>query len=869
MLQNKNGSSPFADQEYLRSSSSKNNKSEAFKKKVTAKDIDEFERAFSDEDSDVKVYEGKGLFSALKTKAEAHTHQSQPSQNHTPASTKSEPVEKAAEEPKEDLYAELNIDIDAFLASLGGSATSKNATAASLSKSKPNIETVKSSPVKAASEVKQEASAPAQPAPANKKADETATRNFELKNKKISASASNRTRTFSLSDVAKRKIAEDESVDIKNGVRVLSEDKQSDEAILESAPTGKGKGNILDSITPEKGEDIFVAVDKAVKRKKNLLSQGFLQESVEQARKKEKKKKKEKALLTGKELFAHLAKTNAVEKVQLIFALIVLCISFAITVLPSFYSPGNLLEPVFANGFRVYALINMLLLIAVIAVFYKTYSSAIKSVIAFKPNSDTVLLIITAFVFVHQIAVLFNAAILTSSSNYILVVVFAAAMKSLANYYKSSAALTSLKALMKSGSLQSIQPVENKADADALANGITKKGNPKILYCAKVDTAENLTSGIGEGQNESRFYVFSNIAILLVGFITSLIVYFTTSDNNFFLTVLLSFVCLCSPIMKDTVCAINIYFENLKLAKIGAAATEYDGIHSVGKANGIAMDVSDIFTCDVSSFRVFSTSAMNQNQAALYASAVTMGADCLMGRCFKDFVKELGVSLPVTENIQYEERLGFSAWVDGKRVLLGNREMLVQHSLPAPDPAQEKKRAGKYFVMYLVVEGNLTASFLVNYRVLSDIRKMSGEFNKTGLVLMVTSKDPALTHVEIAKRLGIDMAGVKVLSQKGSDIMTEYRSNKAMRVSSGLVCTRKSKSIMQLIIGAHNIYTSDRLIFDFHILGQAAGMLLLLLSLVLGLPLFRNPFAIILLHTFWSAGSYFISSGEYKNLFRR
>ena len=44
--------------------------------------------------------------------------------------------------------------------------------------------------------------------------------------------------------------------------RVLSKDRE-DRAILEAAPMGKGGKGLADSVKPDKGEDIFDAVEKA------------------------------------------------------------------------------------------------------------------------------------------------------------------------------------------------------------------------------------------------------------------------------------------------------------------------------------------------------------------------------------------------------------------------------------------------------------------------------------------------------------------------------------------------------------------------------------------------------------------------------
>lgn len=828
MSDKKNGISPFRNEEYLQSSSSKNNK---FKKQVTKEDINEFEAVFSEAQESSKGADGKGFFSSFKAKNEKAPEQIQQTQA---ASVPTPPVPTVSGSSDEDLYAVQSVDIDAFLESLGAAPAA---------------------PKKAENTQK---NIPQQ--------DDSHTRAFTVQKKNDKTKVSQRTRHFNLSDSVKDKIKKsipvpDENADIINGVRVLSKDKPSDEAILEAAPTGDGKESILDSVSPEKGEDIFTAVDKAVKKKKNLSSQGFSQNNTDSARKKAKKKKEEETLLTGKALRASLIKESKGTKVRLVVSVVLFFICLVFTALPSFYSPGNSLEYMFANGGRIYAIVNVAALLILVVAFFKNFAAAIKSIINLKPDGNTCLFIITLFVLVHDICVtVLQTAGLNGVRMYTLLAVFSLGIKCLGDYFKTQTALRCLVTIMKSKSLQSVQPVENKADADSLAQGITDEGNPKILYCAEVEPGDNLTAGIGPRRDESTYYTYGSIIVLLSGIVMAMAVYFKSRDGGFFLTTLLSVICLCMPVMSDTVRAINVYFENLKLNRLGAAATEYEGIHSVGKANGVAMDVSDIFTAEVSRFRLIPGVYMDKNEAAVFASSVTIGAESLTGKCFSDFIKQLGAELPEAENVQYEERLGYSAWVKGKRVLVGNREMLIQHSIPAPDKADEKRYAKNKFVMYLVIEGQLTASFLVNYKVLSAIKKLSFDFNKTGLVLMLTSKEPCLSHKEVSKRLSLDTAGVKILSTKGNSIINEYRSNKAMRISSGLVCSRKSRSLLPLIVSTHNLYVSDKFLYNIHLLGQVVGFLLLVLSQVLNMPLFFNPFTIVLLHLLWSAGAYFLSA---------
>lgn len=838
MSENKSGISPFRNEEYLKSSSSRNNRSAEFRNKVTEKDKNEFNEVFSDEELDSGIHDGTGLFSSFRVNAPQQKAAPKAQKPSAPAIKKSAPAPVKAPAPaasysSDDLYAVPDVNIDALISSLA----SGTAPSGHISEKKPVS-------VKADSDEQ--------------------TKMFNSSPTPKKQQMSERTRSFSLNSKAKSKIKATipkphKQADIKGGVRVLSENKMDDEAILETMPSGDDAVNPLDVVSAKKGEDIFSAVDKAVKKSKNLSSQGFSQNSVASARQKAKKKKQEDAVLTGKNLAASLAKSCNTMMIQLVFCVALFFLTSILTILPAFYTEGNILEFMFGGGGTVYSVINIVLLVVMILVFIRNYISAVKGIISLKPNSDTVLLIVTLFVLLHDVATaIMNTAGLNGVRMYTLVAVFAAAFKCLGDYFTTRTKLHGVNVVLKGKNLQSVHPVKNKADADSLAQGITDKGNPNILYCAKIDACDSMPEVNPENSASQKYYTFLSIAVLVLSFVLSVFVYIRSKNGGEYMTSLLSSICLCLPVLSDTLRSINIYFENMSLRKSGAAATSYEGIRLVGKANGVVMDISDIFTAEVSSFRLTPDAYISKNDAALYASSVTMAADTLTGKCFGDFAKQTESDVPEAENIQYEDLLGYSAWVNGKRVLVGNRKMLIQHSIPAPDENEEKKYAKNKFLMYLVVDGQLSATFLVNYKVISSIKKLSGSFNKTGLVLMLTSKEPCLPQIEIANRLGIDAAAVKLLSGKGSSIINEYRGNKMSKTTGGLVCTKKSKALLPLVLSAHNLFNSDKLLFNIGILGQAAAFLLIVLSHLLNMPIFHSPFTIVFLQLVWSVAIWFL-----------
>lgn len=732
-----------------------------------------------------------------------------------PSLKKKEPEATAVS--NEDLYATPDVDIDAFIESLTGK---KSATP----KSKATVQ-------------------------------------------KKEAGITQKTRSFNLNESFKKRVSEatklpGEEKNIKKNVRVLVKSKQSDRHILDILPDEEEKTNIIDILGTQKGENIFEAVDKAVT--KDTASAAFAA-AVEKRNKTVKNNREKKAISAGKALRASLIKQNKTRRLQLIFCLAVFIPCAILTLLPSFYVEGNGLSFLFANGARVYSFINILLVCTMAGVFYKNIISGALSIKNLNPESNCSLFVVTLFILLHNIvSFIMGSAALDGTKIYTCFAAFAFTANCLAEYFNTRTALGSLSAVVKSKSLQSVQPVENKSDAVKISGGITDNQDVNILYSTEVEIGDSLTDKAGNRHSEGKFYSLSLATVIICALILGILSFITQGSIPQLFTVIIGVICFCSPVTVGTACSVLNYMTNYKLNKEGAAATSNEGVRLVGKAHGVAMDISDIFTAEVSSFRTVPGTLMKKSTAALITSAVLINAKTLMGKSFEKFVAQTGAELPVTESVEYEEKLGFSAWVSGKRVLVGNREMLIQHSIRVPDEREEKHYAGNRFVMYLVVDGMLTASFLVNYKALSSVRRLTDEFNKTGLVLILTSREPFLDYKETAKRLSLESAGVRILSGKAEKIVTAYRNSNVPAISSGLICSKAGHGLLSLVVRAYNLYTSDKFLFNIHLAGQIIAFILLTLGLIFNMPLFFSPFTIIFLELIWSICAYFITTQKSK-----
>ncbi len=641
--------------------------------------------------------------------------------------------------------------------------------------------------------------------------------------------------------------------------RVLSK-KSSDKTLLEASPTGKAKGNVADNVRLEDGEDLFLAVERAESKKKKGVfnAKG---KSADFMLDKANKKKKEEVLMKAKELAAVLAKQTLKQKIQLIILGILTLVSAVLCILPTVYVAGGPLEIMFKDGARLYAIINIVLLLLAAAAGYDRLWGAFKTLKGFKVDSCTSLFFMFVLISAHSLVLLFlQKAQGAENWFYTLYFVFSLIAAVLSENLKAKTALRNLSVVVKSGVLDSIHTVENKLDSSVLSKGLGSKGADKVLYCAQADTIKGLNGNLGKRSSEDKFYNLLHLTVLAAGLITGIVVIVRTKDAAMFATAIVACICLCGPIMCELARTVLLYRENKKLNMSYAAVTSYEGLKTMEKASAVAMDASDLFIAKVSKFRAVRGSRLSTHDCAVLASAALKESGSLLWSGFESFESEIDGELPEAFELEYDYRKGYSCSCAGRNVLVGNRKMLLKNEIEAPSKEEEKKYAGSKCAMYVVIDGILSATFLVSYEIIPSLRKAAVSFNKTGLVLLLTSREPCLTENLVSLKLGTDISAVKILSQDASDLMDEYRLNRSMRQANSLVCSRRKKSLFSLVVAAKKLCENDRFVLFMHVAGQALAFIMLLCCVILNVPAFMNPFVIIALQALWSTLSILVTS---------
>lgn len=646
--------------------------------------------------------------------------------------------------------------------------------------------------------------------------------------------------------------------------RVLAKDTD-DSAILERQSSETFNPSITDSVKIHDGEDLFDAVEK-VGKKKNSPFQRFADKSSIKAFQQRTKKDRQKeqfisASALSKELKNKRNKTKKNVKILLVLSAVLVILSF----LTAAYTPDGALQFLFGNGARVFTAINLVLLAGCVAVSFSRFKEAFETVKEFQADGNACLVITVLFVILQLVI-----ALITGMYEETGILVYApfAAFACLVSEYNEYLYLTklsqSVSLMMRSGQLVGVESISNKADAAALAHGISDNGEPLIYYSADTSFPENLMSSSKSKTSDDKFFGVCGIAVIVFGIVFGVIMSVVNKSASLFAICFAGFVCLCMPNLRNIVLTKLSEKTNASLSSYGATVVSFDDCDEIGKANAVVIDAGDIFVSSVSKFRVVPGSRMAQSDAVVYAASTLKKTKSLLANCFDDFLEESGIKLPEAEDVKYEDRLGYSSWVAGRRVLVGNREMLIQHSISCPSKEEEDRYSKGRSVMYVAVEGIIAATFIVTFSVRGEVRKSVSGFNATGLVLMLNSADAWLNEDNASSKLGADKATIKITSTKGSEIIASYKNNPPHKDDCGLICSKKQKNVLPLVNAAHNLFSAEKLALLIYTVGTVLSFVFLLLFAILKASVSFTAVTCIVLQVLWAAASYYVGLTRIK-----
>ena len=306
----------------------------------------------------------------------------------------------------------------------------------------------------------------------------------------------------------------------------------------------------------------------------------------------------------------------------------------------------------------------------------------------------------------------------------------------------------------------------------ALARDLEQK-DPWVLLSRPVQTAENdfIEQSLSERASERRARKVSYI-LLAAAVLGGLAFLLPGHGWNRSVAAMTAVLCMGAPLSSTLVAGLAALRLQKAAAAMGAVVPGWPAIEELGGIDTIELDADDLFTTDsvtLEDIRIFKGGRIDR--AILYAASVlNQSCDTLRG-LFRQIIEDRTDILFAVKDLEEHPGLGFSAWCDNNRILIGTRRYMEQEDVALPEQEYEDTHSknGELQILYLAVSGNLHAMFVLRYVGGRNVAHSLASLQKENIRLLVTSRDPSLTARHITEAYHLPEGMVTLLDREQCD----------------------------------------------------------------------------------------------------
>ncbi|MBR4172752.1 MAG: hypothetical protein IKR46_00070, partial [Clostridia bacterium] len=307
----------------------------------------------------------------------------------------------------------------------------------------------------------------------------------------------------------------------------------------------------------------------------------------------------------------------------------------------------------------------------------------------------------------------------------------------------------------------------------------------------------------------------------------------------------------------------NMFLSDIsnQLSEYKSAICGYEGAYVTQNADGIVMEAADLFANNACDFHGIKTcSGAKVDDAIINAAAVMIQTKSPLAHVFDDIIIGKQSILPKVEGVTYEEKMGTSAWIYKKKVLVGTREMMLKHGVSIPQESFEKKFTIKdRKALYLAVDGNLNALFVVSYNADPDLKRELRKLEKSDITLIVKSSDPYINEESLRELFNLPEGFIKVMNYSAARVYDKYSNLDVEKSSAYVVHGGTALGFVSAMRGAGILVSSRGLISFLATFGSVFGAVG-----IAALTVFRafneiSAFGIIMYQVIWTVFMYIVT----------
>ncbi len=272
------------------------------------------------------------------------------------------------------------------------------------------------------------------------------------------------------------------------------------------------------------------------------------------------------------------------------------------------------------------------------------------------------------------------------------------------------------------------------------------------------------------------------------------------------LSVISGTVTLCSSLALMLIVNIPLGRAQNKYLQYSGVMLGYSAVDRFADTNSVLIDAEQLFPkgmVDFKSLKLLGSTKIED--CILYAASLACGAGSILSPTFYKMLRGKTEMLYPVESYIYEDGLGLSGWIENKRVLLGSRELMENHSIEGlPTKSKEAEYSKGNMVMYLSVSGVVSMLFVVQAKASLSVSRWLRELAGNGIVSVIRTVDGFINLDFLSDLFDVDRDMIKLLPFR---YYKEYarETDYVPEVSSPMLCSGHFPSFAMLLIGTKRL----------------------------------------------------------------
>ncbi len=356
--------------------------------------------------------------------------------------------------------------------------------------------------------------------------------------------------------------------------------------------------------------------------------------------------------------------------------------------------------------------------------------------------------------------------------------------------------------------------IEDSDLAEEIGRPAVALGEPRVTYFRKTEFSADYLKNAEDTQCAGalmRWYLPIAAGISLIAAVVYLIL-------NGLTTWLLAVTLFCAMITVSAPISVLLSLRSAlsatsnELRKKATAIVGYRAVREYGSSHAVALDAIDLFPENAVLLHGIKTfSGTRIDEAILDAASVSIRAGGPLSHVFRRMILNKVDMLHEVDTMVYEQDMGLSGWVSGRRVLIGNRKLLDNHGIDIPSKDYEERYAkGGRQLVYLSIAGELSAMFVVSYIADPRMKKILTDLTHRRITLLVRTCDPNVTESLIASTFDLNGFYVELLGAPAGRSFEALVDGVSEQESVGIVSTGGIDCMIDALAKCRRLRTGAR-----------------------------------------------------------